>query len=116
MVKVDRLQIGRKNGEQFAPVNVFKPGDSVTVRAHVVDNSGNTIKNAMVMLTVLKPDTSTQCTTTGTTDANGYAMITCGTSLQSPVGKWDARLRTISKSGYGTDMAASAKSTQFTLQ
>ncbi|MBI5877671.1 MAG: hypothetical protein HZB53_08480 [Chloroflexi bacterium] len=116
MVRVDSIQIGRDSSDQFTAMNVFKPGDNLVVRAHVTDNNGNSVSHASVTLAVLKPDGTAQCTSTGLTDDMGDMTITCSTLQQSPVGVWTVRLRTVSRTGYGTDMTQSVMWSLFTLQ
>ncbi len=115
-MRVASIDAGKQNSGQFKATTVFKAGDTLSIRAHVVDSGGNSVSGASVTIMVLKPDGSTQCTSTDLTGSDGNMMMTCGTSLSSPWGVWDARLRTVSKTGYGTDMNQSTMDRYFTIE
>ncbi len=116
VLTVNSMQTGKLKGRTFTATTTFKSGDTVTVQARVVNGLGQAVSGANVNLNVLKPDGTTMCATTGTSDSNGIAQGSCNTPRTAPAGNWDARLTAASKSGFNTNLANAPTNQPFTVQ
>jgi hypothetical protein len=113
------LYTGKGKNQSFSPQSTFTAGDSVVIRALVLDGSGQPISNATVELVIGGPETVTL--NSNPSDAQGWAEATWGT--QSPnrkgqggtaTGDYTATVTNVTASGYHWNSVTT--SATFTIQ
>jgi hypothetical protein len=115
---VTGVYTGKGKAATFTPQSIFSAGDSIVIRAYVVDNStGLPLSNASVDISVgglaLSP--------TSASDASGMAETTWNTSAPNKRGQggtapgtYTATVTNVTASGYSWDMVRT--SVNFTIQ
>lgn len=90
----------------FTPTNVFKRGDTVTVRLHVSAQDPGNLGVVQVDLRALQPDGSAICVMTLLTDAKSSAQGSCDLPRKAPAGQWRIAFRLQPKANYVLDPAS----------
>ena len=109
---------GKGKNRIFAPTTGFAQGDTVIIRATVLDAVGQPVSNATVTLNIAGPESVT--VTSGPSDANGVAEATWSTSAPNrkgnggtATGEYTVITTGVEATGFTWDGAAT--STTFTL-
>jgi hypothetical protein len=117
---VTGIYTGKGQNKSFQPQTTFNAGDSVVVRARVIDqDTGLPISNATVEVTIGGPETITQ--NSNPSDAEGWAEVTWNTQKPNKRGQggttpgdYTATTTNVTASGYHWDGVTTA--IQFTIQ
>jgi hypothetical protein len=117
---VTGIWTGKGQNKQFTAQILFNAGDSVTIRALVLDGvTGLPISNATVAITIGGPETVTL--NSNPSDADGWAEATWGTQAPNRKGQggtatdgYTATVTNVTASGYHWDSVTT--STTFTIQ
>ena len=107
---------GRLRGNVFTATDTVNRGTSLAVRVHVVDQFGANLGGVSVTLSLTRPDGSAWCTRTAVSDAAGNAQASCKISNSAPTGPWNARVASLSLSGYTFNATGSIRDHNFTVQ
>jgi hypothetical protein len=99
---------GKGKNKAFTPVDTFAAGDSVIIRAQVLDQAGNPVSNATVEITIGGPETTVL--NSGPSDADGWAEATWNTQAPNRKGRggttpglYTASTTSVTASGYNWD-------------
>ena len=93
--------VGRRGTFDVAS-SIFKPGDTVGIKAVVLDENSQPISGAQVFMDIEVKDQPEAIVTSiqGFSDSNGIAYLTWKTSRKEPAGTYEALIKDIIKSGY----------------
>jgi hypothetical protein len=109
---------GKGKNQAWQPNTTFTAGDTVIIRAQVVDGTGNPIANATVAITIGGPESTTL--NSNPSDADGWAEASWNTKAPSKrqpgttAGDYTASTSDVTASGYNWDGVTT--STTFTIQ
>jgi hypothetical protein len=110
---------GKDKQTEFVPKTVFAPGETVVVRAHLVDATGQPLTGGSASIQIVGPEGASL--STGASDANGHAFGQWSTAAPrnngrggTATGQYTARTAGLTASGYVWDGAATE--TVFQLQ
>jgi hypothetical protein len=112
------LYSGKGKSRSFASQTTLNPGDTVTIRARVIDQDSQPVANATVEIVIGGPETVTL--NSGPSDAEGWAEASWQTkaagrkSSGTTPGDYTASATNVTASGYNWDSIIT--STTFTLQ
>ena len=106
----------KKSGKSTVAINVFKSRDTVLVKVKATDSSAKIVSGATVQLSVVKPDSSKQCSFSVTTDSTGYGSGSCKLPQNAVKGSWNAHVENIAVTGYVFDAAGSVVDSPFTVE
>lgn len=115
---VSGLWTGKGNNQSFTTQSTFNAGDTVTIRATILDQDGATLEGATVDILITGPESV--LVTSGHSDANGIAEASWSTktakgkSAGTTPGSYTATTKGVTASGYSWD--AVETSTTFTIQ
>jgi hypothetical protein len=108
-------ETGKGKTREFVSTNQIPAGETVIIRATVVDSSGNPLPNATVTLDIVGGETAT--VTSGPSDANGVAEANWNTSAPNrkgnggtPAGDYTITTSDVTATGYTWDGTGTATS------
>lgn len=113
---VDSIVSGKVKGKTFTATNSFSPGNTVTMRIHVVNQNNASVVGLSVTMPVNRPNGTTQCTFTAKTDSTGTAQGSCQIPKNGPRGTWQGNVTSLTAAGYSTDAADSVLTDTFQVQ
>lgn len=116
VLRTDLDVTGTKTRTGFNLSNSFSSKQTVWAKIHVVDNLNLSVSGASVSALVLRPNGSTQCTLSGTTDSAGTLYGSCNLPNSSPSGTWNVRVTGASKASYVTNFAGAATDHNFAVK
>jgi hypothetical protein len=113
------LWTGKGKNQTFVVTDVFAAGDTVVIRAHVSDASGNPVSNATVEITIGGPETTSL--NSNPSEADGWAEASWNTQAPNKkgqggtaTGSYTASVTNVTVTGYHWDGVTT--NTTFTLQ
>jgi hypothetical protein len=90
--------VGRKGAE--APADTFSAGDTVRIKAHVVDDGGTPLSGAQVFMEVRNEEGAVVTSLQGFSDNAGTAVLDWKTSRRETPGTYTGAVTDVIKSGY----------------